>query len=85
MTRNLSPQQKKLFFLLFTNLSMKEISGQLNISFKTVDTHAGAIYRKFGVHGRVGLILQVLVDSKGVIPVDKDDAAEVHSDRPLRD
>lgn len=81
-TRILSPQQKKVFFLLFKDLRMKEIASQLSLDRRTIDTYAKLIYKKFGVDGRVGLILKILSENKGLIPLDTAAAPVVRLPEP---
>jgi len=67
---SLSPTQKIIFHELFKDLSMKEIAGKHEMATQTVDSHATRIYKKFEVNNRVGLILRVLQETKGVLPLD---------------
>lgn len=70
--KKLSFRQKQIFFLFFTALRQSEIAWKLKIDPRTLDTHALCIYKKFEVNSRIGLILSVLVETKGVIPVTGD-------------
>jgi DNA-binding CsgD family transcriptional regulator len=45
-----------------TTMSQKEIAEALKVSPKTVNLHAGMVYKKCGVFGRVGLILKVTAE-----------------------
>ncbi len=45
----LSPREVEIANLIKNGVSSKEISGLLNISFKTVETHRNKIRRKFGL------------------------------------
>lgn len=49
---------------------MKGIATKMNLSNQTIDTYARNLYRKFGVNGRIGLICSVLIETKGVPPLD---------------
>lgn len=47
---NLTPKEKEVLLLLTRGLSYKMISGELNISYHTVNTHVKKIYEKLQVH-----------------------------------
>ena len=49
-----------LEYLVGSSLSIKLIAGELHVSEQTVKNQAGAIYNKFGVHGRLELIMRFL-------------------------
>lgn len=38
---------------------MKEVAAILDMNTRTLDTHAGEIYRKYGVENRIGLIILI--------------------------
>jgi DNA-binding NarL/FixJ family response regulator len=47
---NLTPKEKEVLLLLTKGLSYKMISGELHISYHTVNTHVKKIYEKLQVH-----------------------------------
>jgi len=61
--RPLTPTERAvLAYLCMTTMSQKEIAEALKVSPKTVNLHAGMVYKKCGVFGRVGLILKVTAE-----------------------
>ena len=68
--KKLSCRERQLFLYLFQDLRMKEIAAIMKLDTRTIDTYASSIYRKFEVNGRIGLILSVLEETKGLIPID---------------
>jgi FixJ family two-component response regulator len=46
--RRLTPRESDVFWLLTKGMSSKEIALQLGISVRTVETHRGHVYDKFG-------------------------------------
>ena len=52
----LSAREREVFDLLVQGLTNEEVSGQLGISRRTVETHRGRILRKLRVHSAVELI-----------------------------
>jgi DNA-binding CsgD family transcriptional regulator len=50
--KNLSVQERKIFDLLRTGLSNKEISAECNIELTTVKSHVGSIYSKLKIKSR---------------------------------
>lgn len=68
--KKLSWRERQLFLYLFQDLRMKEIAAIMKLDTRTIDTYASSIYRKFEVNGRIGLILSVLEETKGLIPID---------------
>ena len=48
----LSPKEQQILELLAQGLLLKEIADQFEISFATVQTHIGRIYKKLHVHSR---------------------------------
>lgn len=60
----LTPREKEVFVLLMQNLRMKDIAASLKMNVRTLDTHGTSIYKKMGTNSRIGLILEVLVDRK---------------------
>jgi len=87
----LSPRERETFSFLFTAKPMKTIAYEMKVDTTTIDTFAVRIYEKFHVGNRIGLILQVLAETKGKLPVDShgtlvytgDD--ESHKERIIRD
>ena len=60
----LTSREKEVFVLLMLNMRMKDIAASLRIDRRTLDTHGTNIYKKMGTDSRIGLILEVLVDRK---------------------
>jgi len=56
----LSLREREVLQLLLTDQTEKEIAQRLGIGYRTVHQHAQAIYAKFGVRGRVGLMAKWL-------------------------
>ena len=56
--KRLPPAEHELFWKLFEDKGMKEISVDLRKSLKTVSCQAASIYRRLGVASRIGLILR---------------------------
>lgn len=54
-----SPQQSKVFVLLFRDLSGKELAHALGLNERTISTYAQSIYEKCGVKTRIGFIHKV--------------------------
>jgi DNA-binding CsgD family transcriptional regulator len=52
----LSPAERKIVSLLLTDKSEKEIAAKLGQTFNTLHRHVTEIFRRFGVHGRAGLM-----------------------------
>jgi DNA-binding CsgD family transcriptional regulator len=50
MLENLTVRERKLFDLLLSGVSPKEIAHKLNISYFTVDFHRKNLYNKLGIH-----------------------------------
>ena len=48
----LTPQEQKVFELMYQKISNKEIAGTLFISVSTVKTHVNNIYAKLGISSR---------------------------------
>jgi len=47
--KNLTPREQEIMNLLLEGMALKEISGVLKISLKTVDFHRDKLYRKLGI------------------------------------
>jgi DNA-binding CsgD family transcriptional regulator len=54
----LSRRQYEVLSAVAQNMSNKEIAGRLNLSERTVKFHVSALLEKFGVRGRVDLMLE---------------------------
>jgi DNA-binding CsgD family transcriptional regulator len=54
--QKLSPREKEILALLLKNLTLRQISFELHISYNTVNTHYNSIYRKLGVSSRGELL-----------------------------
>jgi DNA-binding CsgD family transcriptional regulator len=55
----LSPQQKRIVELILRERSDTEIAAALGIGEPTVRTYLTRLYGRFGVRGRLGLVLRV--------------------------
>jgi len=56
----LTPKQELLLKWLLKDVIPKEIAGELGLTCSGVCNSSRAIYRKFGVRTRIGLIVKVL-------------------------
>jgi DNA-binding NarL/FixJ family response regulator len=56
----LSPRQRQVLQLLAEGNSMREISGKLDVSIKTVETHRAALMERIGVPHLAGLVLYAI-------------------------
>ena len=54
--RILSPRERDVFRLLVHGMTTREMSAELGISSKTVDTHRERIMKKLGLHSAVELV-----------------------------
>ena len=61
----LSAREREVFLLLAEGRSNKEVSGSLNVSLSTVETHRTNIFQKLGLHNIAELILYAV--RKGLI------------------
>jgi DNA-binding CsgD family transcriptional regulator len=52
----LSPREQDVLRLLLTDLSEREIGEALGLTWRTTHQYAGAIFKKFAVKGRIGLM-----------------------------
>jgi DNA-binding CsgD family transcriptional regulator len=66
----LTPGRRRIFFMLFEDIQLKEIAYRLGIAKTTLDITSHRIYTIFGTTTRIGLILQVLKETKGLPPID---------------
>jgi LuxR family transcriptional regulator, maltose regulon positive regulatory protein len=56
VTEELSPAELNVLRLLRSEMSQREIAGELHVSFNTVKTHTRSIYRKLGVADRAAAV-----------------------------
>lgn len=54
----LTPKEIEVCVLLLEGLTMRQISGTLNIAYSTVNTYCTAIYRKLGINSRTELLVR---------------------------
>jgi DNA-binding NarL/FixJ family response regulator len=66
--------------LLLTNMSEREIATDLGLTWRTTHQYVVVILRKFGVHGRVGLMALWLQNLTAGVPVQKTATTETISD-----
>ena len=52
---SLSPREQEVLKLVARGYSTKQIAGELNITFRTVETHRERLMRKLGIHKIAGL------------------------------
>lgn len=52
----LAPREREILALLLTEATEKQIADQLGLAFSTTHSYITAIFRKFGVRGRAGLM-----------------------------
>lgn len=57
---NLTPRQKEILELLVEGMTMDMISGKLEISSGTVDSHIKNIYKKLKVHSRAEVVAKAI-------------------------
>jgi DNA-binding NarL/FixJ family response regulator len=55
----LTNAERKVFALLRTGLSNRDIAAALVVSLRTVETHLTSVYRKLGVAGRTQALVSV--------------------------
>jgi DNA-binding CsgD family transcriptional regulator len=68
---HLSPRQRDVLRVLMQDSSNKEIACKLNISVRTVKFHVSALFEKFNVQSRVGLMRKaadVLLPEENCLP-----------------
>ena len=53
--KDLSDREREVLKLVASGRSTKEISGELNIAFRTVETHRERLMRKLHIHNVAGL------------------------------
>jgi len=61
---NLTPREQEIMNLLLEGMALKEISGVLKISLKTVDFHRDNLYRKLGIQSNKELFTKYLPKSQ---------------------
>ncbi len=59
-TESLSPREIEVLELLVKGFAYKEVAGELNISYSTVQRHIESIYRKLHVHSRTHAVSKYL-------------------------
>lgn len=59
-TESLSPREVEVLELLVKGFAYKEVAGELNISYSTVQRHIEKIYRKLHVHSRTHAVTKYL-------------------------
>ena len=59
-SRNLTHSEIEIVKLIASGYTTKEIAGQRNVSFHTVNTHRKNIFRKLGVNNASELIMQAI-------------------------
>ena len=64
----LSPRQRQVLQLLAEGHSMREISGMLGVSIKTVETHRAAIMERLGVARLASLVLYAIREKLVNVP-----------------
>jgi DNA-binding NarL/FixJ family response regulator len=60
---SLSPREREVFRMLVGGLTLREISTELCISYKTAETHRDRIYKKLAVHSAVQLVRFAVVNN----------------------
>ncbi len=55
-----TPCERRVLELMTRGLLMKEIAGELAVSYHTVDSHLRSIYTKLHVHTRAGAVAKIL-------------------------
>lgn len=59
VVRMLTAREKEVCDLAIQGMTHKEMGRRLSISPRTVESHVGAIFTKFGVKNKVGLIYKI--------------------------
>jgi DNA-binding CsgD family transcriptional regulator len=77
----LTPTERKVLHCLFTELPEKGIAVQLGLSEAATHRHVKAVFRKFGVRSRAGLISLLLSGPSGAHPVRTQPAAITPTDQ----
>lgn len=57
---NLTPREKDIVKLIFEGKNKQEIAGCLFLSLSTIKTNIENIYRRFGVHNKVELVVYLI-------------------------
>lgn len=53
---HLSPREAEIEAMLLEGHTVKDIAGMLGISPRTAEAHRSTLYRKRGVHSKMGLV-----------------------------
>ena len=56
----LTPREREIVLHILSGKNKREIADLLNLSVSTIKTNVENIYRKFGVHNKVSLIVYVI-------------------------
>jgi len=64
---NLTPREQEIMEFLLEGMALKEISGELKISLKTVDFHRDNLYRKLGIQSNKELFTQYLPKKQHIL------------------
>ena len=67
----LTPREKEIMLHIISGKNKREIADLLFLSVSTIKTNVENIYRKFGVHNKVSLILYVIRNK--IVEFDKSD------------
>jgi DNA-binding CsgD family transcriptional regulator len=70
LAADLSPREREICDLLAEGISNREISGQLEISLRTVEMHRLRAMRKLGVRSTAQLVRRVLLasfEARGIV------------------
>ena len=67
----LTPREKEIMLHIISGKNKREIADSLCLSVSTIKTNVENIYRKFGVHNKVSLILYVIRNK--IVEFDKSD------------
>lgn len=71
---SLTPRERQVLHLIAEGNTTKEIAHQLNISFKTAETHRSHLMRKLDLHDVAGLVRYAI--QKGIIRTERDASGE---------
>lgn len=55
----LAPDERKLLALMAAGMTYKEMAAVLGVDYGTVHARIKALYRRFGVHSKLGLVRRV--------------------------
>ncbi len=65
----LTPREQEILKLLAEGNSVREVSGKLNVSMKTVDAHKFNLMRKLGIHNKAQLVTYAIQNKILKLPV----------------